>query len=224
MNNHPLSAHSFFSLEGSGLEELFQHKEWVWQALIDLESFLDKQIQKAPRSSFPSHAYIVNPEKVRIGSGTVIEPGAYIEGPCYIGKDCIIRHGAYIRKGSWIGDRCVVGHATEIKHSILFPRSAAPHFNYVGDSILGPGANLGAGVKCANVRLDKKTIKVRVEGKRYDTGMIKLGAIIGENVRLGCNAVTNPGTFLGRDSGCYPCIHIGGYVPSNTILKNNRIL
>ncbi len=224
-NTHLLSPEIFFTISGSGLEKLFAGKKWVWQGIEDLNHFLKSVLSFTQSFQFPQGVYVVNPEQVFIGDETVVEPGAYIEGPCYIGKRCRIRHGAYIRGGAWIGDGCTVGHDTEIKHSILFPGASAPHFNYVGDSILGNKANLGAGVKCANLRLDRKTIKVTVEEQRSDTGLIKLGAIIGDNAQIGCNTVTNPGTFLGRGVICHPCLSISGYVPANATIKStNSIL
>ena len=128
-----------------------------------------------------------------------------IEGPCYIGAGAEIRHAAYIRGGSWICENAIVGHATEIKNSLLLPRSKAPHFNYVGDSILGFGVNLGAGTKLSNVRNDRGRIFVRLwGGEKIDTGMNKLGALIGDGSQLGCNVVTNPGALIGPNSMIIP--------------------
>ena len=117
----------------------------------------------------PSTVILVNPELISIGEGTVIEPGAYIQGPCIIGKNCTVRHGAYIRGDVITGDHCVIGHDTEVRHSVFLDRACAAHFNYVGDSVLGNGVNLGAGVKCANLRLDHRPIHVVVSGERIDT-------------------------------------------------------
>lgn len=120
-----------------------------------------------------------------------------IEGPCYIGADAEVRHAAYLRGGSWICDRAVVGHATEVKNSIFLPGAKAPHFNYVGDSILGFGVNLGAGTKLSNVRNDRREISLTLgDGSRVDTGLRKMGALVGDGAELGCNVVTNPGTIL----------------------------
>lgn len=120
-----------------------------------------------------------------------------IEGPCYIGENAEIRHAAYLRKGSWICKGSVVGHASEVKNSIFLPNSKAPHFNYVGDSILGLGVNLGAGTKLSNVRNDRGPIPITKEnGERLDSGLSKLGAIIGDGSQLGCNVVTNPGCII----------------------------
>ena len=120
-----------------------------------------------------------------------------IEGPCYIGANAEVRHTAYLRRGSWICDGAVVGHATEVKNSVLLPDAKAPHFNYVGDSILGFGVNLGAGTKLSNVRNDRREIRLTLgDGTRTDTGLRKMGALVGDGSELGCNVVTNPGAIL----------------------------
>jgi UDP-N-acetylglucosamine diphosphorylase / glucose-1-phosphate thymidylyltransferase / UDP-N-acetylgalactosamine diphosphorylase / glucosamine-1-phosphate N-acetyltransferase / galactosamine-1-phosphate N-acetyltransferase len=118
-----------------------------------------------------------------------------------------------------IGDSCVVGHDTEVKHSIFFNGASAAHFNYVGDSILGNGSNLGAGVKCANLRLDHQPVCVMVLGEKVDTGLLKLGAIIGDGAKVGCNCVLNPGTILGKNSFCFPCLNVHGFIPEGGKVK-----
>ena len=120
-----------------------------------------------------------------------------IEGPCYIGNGAEIRHAAYLRKGSWVCENSIVGHCSEVKNSVLLPGAKAPHFNYVGDSVLGFGVNIGAGVKLSNVRNDKRNIFITLkDGKRVDSGLRKFGALIGDGAELGCNVVSNPGTIL----------------------------
>jgi len=136
-------------------------------------------------------------EDVIIEPTAIVESGAYLIGPCYIGPRATVRHGAYVRQYSWICADAVVGHATEIKHSVLLPGAKAPHFNYVGDSILGAGVNLGAGTKLSNLRNDGKEVHVRLNGQRSGSGLRKFGAILGEGCALGCNSVTNPGVVLG---------------------------
>ena len=150
--------------------------------------------------------------------GVFIHPDAEIgefvriDGPCYVGANAEIRHSAYLRKGSWICDGAVVGHSSEVKNSILLPNSKAPHFNYVGDSILGFGVNIGAGVKLSNVRNDRKEITVTLEnGERVDTGLRKLGAMIGDNSQLGCNVVTNPGCIIAPGSMVSPNETVTGW-------------
>ena len=136
-------------------------------------------------------------EQVVIGEGTVVEDGVMIKGPAIIGRRCQIRHGAYIREHVIVGDDCVVGNACELKQSVLFNRAQVPHFNYVGDSILGHRAHLGAGVKISNVKLSAGTVTVEAAGERIDTGLRKFGALIGDGCDVGCNAVLNPGQHPG---------------------------
>ena len=148
---------------------------------------------------------------------------ATIEGPAYIGHKAEIRPGAYIRPFSWICEKAVVGHCSEIKHSILLPSAKAPHFNYVGDSILGTEVNLGAGCKLSNLRNDGRDIILR-EGKTgkiiQESGLRKFGAILGERVQIGCNVVTNPGVILGPKSNVWPNVTVSGIHPEGSIIKD----
>ncbi len=203
---------SFFDLENFKHASLFEKYTYPWEALKNLSSYLKKQKLGNIEIFLDQGIYLVQPSLISIGKGTVIEPGVYIEGPCIIGENCVIRHGAYIRGGMICGDRCVIGHATEIKHSILLNDAKAAHFNYVGDSILGNGVNLGAGVKLANLRLDEKDIIISLNGEKVETGLKKLGAVIGDEASLGCNSVTNPGTLMGKMASCYPCMNVSGVI------------
>jgi len=133
-----------------------------------------------------------------------------IEGPCYIGPDVEIRNGAYIRPNCWISSGSIIGHSSEIKNSLLLAKSSAPHFNYVGDSILGYGANIGAGVKIANLRNDYKSILVNNDSEYIDTNIHKLGSLIGDGVRIGCNSVCNPGAIIYSDMAFPPNSTISG--------------
>lgn len=216
-----LSTNQFFSLESYFHRELFEETRFVWDALHRLVSYLEEQELGKIEVKVPSTAHLINPDLISIGEGTVIEPGAYIEGPVIIGPYNQIRHGAYIRGNVITGERCVIGHSTEIKHSILLNGASAAHFNYVGDSILGNNVNLGAGVKLANFRLDHKDVTVLIQGQKILTGLKKMGAIIGDGAQIGCNAVTNPGTLIGPKALCYPCVNIKGIIPSRAIYKEN---
>ena len=153
---------------------------------------------------------------VHIHSTAIIESSVHIIGPAYIGANTTIRHGAYIREYSWICDGALVGHASETKHSVLLPDSKAPHFNYVGDSILGPNVNLGAGVKLSNLRNDGGEVHVILDGERTPSGLRKFGAILGEDVQLGCNAVTNPGVVLGMRCMVMPNTTVTGIYDSDS--------
>jgi NDP-sugar pyrophosphorylase family protein len=157
---------------------------------------------------------------VHVAPGARVEPGAYIAGPAYIGPGAVVRHGAYIRANCILLDEAVLGHASEMKNSVLLPDAKAPHFAYVGDSILGNRVNLGAGTKLSNAPITgSRTVIVTVDGVSYDTGLRKLGAIIGDDAHLGCNVVTNPGTFLGPRVIAYAGTSIRGYHAADTILK-----
>ena len=161
-------------------------------------------------------------KQVYIGEGTVIEDGAMIKGPAIIGSHCEIRHNAYIREHVLIGDHCVVGNSSEVKNSILFNHAVAPHFNYVGDSILGHKAHLGAGVKISNFKLVSGNVTVEIDGKLFDTGLRKFGALLGDATEIGCNAVLNPGSIIGRGSLVYPNINWRGVLAGGMIVKNKQ--
>ena len=167
-------------------------------------------------------AYLFN-DQILVGPGTIVEPGAFIKGPVVVGSDSEIRQGAYIRGDCLVGSRCVVGHTTEMKGSIMLDGAKAPHFAYVGDSILGKDVNLGAGTKLANLKMISGSVMVTVDRKRYDTGRRKLGAILGDHTETGCNSVTSPGTLMGPGSIVYSGIAVpGGYYPSKTIVMPSQ--
>jgi UDP-N-acetylglucosamine diphosphorylase / glucose-1-phosphate thymidylyltransferase / UDP-N-acetylgalactosamine diphosphorylase / glucosamine-1-phosphate N-acetyltransferase / galactosamine-1-phosphate N-acetyltransferase len=211
----------FFNLGNYAHKELFDEEAFVWLALANIERYLKKTSLGSKLGQISPQAYLINPETITIGEGSVIEPGAYIQGPCIIGKHCVVRHGAYIRGSIITGDRCVIGHDTEIKNTILLDNAHAAHFAYVGDSILGNGINLGAGTKCANLKLDRQQISVLFGEQRIETPFRKFGAIIGDGSQIGCNSVTNPGSLLGKEVLCYPCVNVGGFVPSRSIVKTD---
>jgi UDP-N-acetylglucosamine diphosphorylase / glucose-1-phosphate thymidylyltransferase / UDP-N-acetylgalactosamine diphosphorylase / glucosamine-1-phosphate N-acetyltransferase / galactosamine-1-phosphate N-acetyltransferase len=214
-----LAPNHFFDLSQFAHAALFDGCEYVWQALDKIQGYLQAYSLGKIEAQEQKYAYLVNPNLISIGEGTIIEPGAYIKGPCIIGKNCHIRHGAYIRGDCIIGDSCVIGHTTEMKHSIILNHSNAAHFAYLGDTILGSHVNLGAGVKCANLRLDGKPIVVHIDGKKIATGRRKFGAIIGDQAEVGCNSVLNPGTLLGKASHAYPSVNFGGYIEANSLVQ-----
>ena len=149
-------------------------------------------------------------EGIIVHESATVEAGAYLIGPCYIGPRAVVRSGAYVREYSWICADAVVGHATEIKHSVLLPGAKAPHFNYVGDSVLGSGVNLGAGTKLSNLRNDGGEVHLRHAGNRIPSGLRKFGAVLGEGTATGCNSVTNPGVVLGCNSVVWPNVTVTG--------------
>ena len=208
----------------SGLHNQEKFPEHV---LALLGSSLEKWLQMLLQSLGPSQVHTAEGAIIRgqvyIAASARIEPTAFIQGPAYIGPDTEIRHGAYIRGFFIAGDDCVVGHDTEVKNTIFLNHVHAAHFAYVGDSILGNQVNLGAGVVCANLKLNRKTIAIHWNGERIDTTFQKFGAVIGDGSQIGCNSVTNPGALLGKDVFCYPCTNIGGIIPSRSIVKPNTL-
>lgn len=212
----------FFDLEGEPESFFFADCDLPWQGLAKLKANMKTLLaEKGARvpSDLPSGVVIKG--EVHIEDGAVIEENTFIAGPTYIASGAEVRFGAYIRGDVYVGAKAVVGHDTEVKHSILLPGAKAAHFAYVGDSILGREVNLGAGTKCANVRVDmgKQNLWVAVETEKYDTGIRKFGAIMGNNVSIGCNSVTNPGTLIGRDCLIYSLSSVVGYIPPKTVLK-----
>lgn len=217
----PFPSHAFFKTEDYAHQALFTNTTFVWEALKHLREYFKQLSLGKIEVEIPFGAFLVNPEQISIGKGSVVEPGAYIKGPCVIGERCTIRQGAYIRGDLLAGNDCVIGHTTEVKHAIFLNGVHAAHFAYVGDSILGHRVNLGAGTKCANLRLDNQEVVIHYAGKRYETGLRKFGAIIGDDCQTGCNSVTNPGTLLGPKVCCYPCLNIGGVIMSGVIKPSN---
>lgn len=219
-----LKPSNFFDLSSFEHKNIFNDISNVWEVLPKITPYLEGLKLGKIEVNIPEGVHLVNPELISIGAGTVVEPGAYIKGPCMIGKNCTIRHGAYIRGHLIAGDGCVIGHDTEIKNAILMNNAHAAHFAYVGDSILGNRVNLGAGTICANLKLDKGLVRVTVDGKRIDTQLKKFGAIIGDDSQTGCNSVTNPGTLLGKNVCSYPCTNFGGFISSDQVIQNEQKL
>ena len=207
-----------FDLSQTEHAEIFANCEFSWDALKRLKDYIAAHLKPALHNRCIGNAYIG--KDVFIGEGTVVEDGAMIKGPAIIGRNCEIRHNAYIRDHVIIGDDCVVGNASELKHSILFNGCQVPHFNYVGDSILGYKAHLGAGVKISNVKLVPGNVIVDVAGKPTDTGLRKFGALLADFAEVGCNSVLNPGTIIGRHSVIYPNVNWRSILPANMIVKN----
>jgi NDP-sugar pyrophosphorylase family protein len=211
-----------FDLSQTAHAALFEGCEHAWEALKRLKDYLAAHLEPGLRNQCDGVAWIG--KQVFIGEGTTVEDGVMIKGPAIIGRNCEIRHGAYLRENVIVGDACVVGNACELKNAILFNEADVPHFNYVGDSILGHAAHLGAGVKISNLKVTPGSVTVNVEGKPLDTGLRKLGALIGDHANVGCNAVLNPGTILGRNSVIYPNVNWRGILPANMIVKNKAAL
>jgi NDP-sugar pyrophosphorylase family protein len=207
-----------FDLTQTEHAAVFDGVEYAWEGLKRLKEYLRAHLRPGLRNQCEGVAWIG--AHVFIGEGTVVEDGAMIKGPAIIGRNCRIRHNAYLREDVIIGDNCVVGNSSELKTALLFNGAQVPHFNYVGDSILGHKAHLGAGVKISNLKVVAGTVSVEVEGKPFDTGLRKFGALIGDHAEVGCNAVLNPGSVLGRHALVYPNVNWRGILPANRIAKN----
>ena len=220
--SHAFANSLFPNLESSSEEHIpkLPMHEPVWEIFLDGN---ERNLKHQVRMLESTRLELINRETlcdtvtfdeskgpVMIEVGAIIEPSTHFIGPCFVGKGATIRHGAYIRENAWICSSALVGHCSEVKHSILLPNSKAPHFNYVGDSILGKSVNLGAGVKLSNLRNDGAEVYLRIGDSRVGSGLRKFGAMIGEGCQLGCNAVTNPGTVLGINSIVWPNVTVTG--------------
>ena len=213
----PYTPSDYLDLEHTDHRSLFEKVTNVWEALPLIASYLQFRLKPAIRGKQIGRPFISN--AVYIGEGTVIEQGAMIKGPAWIGDQCEIRAGCYIRENVIVGNGAVLGNSCEFKNCIVFDEAQVPHFNYVGDSILGHKAHLGAGVILSNVRLDRAEIVVHGEDSATPTGLKKFGAIVGDRAEIGCNAVLSPGSMIGRDAIVYPGIQWKGVLPAQTIAK-----
>lgn len=209
------SVAELFDLSQFAPNAIFDGAAYPWEALSRIKAFILEYSKQL------SGDYERVSEFVWVGKGTKIEESVMIKGPAIIGNDCEIRHGAYIRENVLIGNNAVIGNSTEIKNSILFNNAQAPHFNYVGDSILGYKAHIGAGVICSNLKSTGGPVKIKHSTGTIETGLRKLGAILGDYAEVGCNSVLNPGTVIGKHSIAYPLSFIQGYIPEKSILKRD---
>ncbi|MCL4786621.1 MAG: UDP-N-acetylglucosamine diphosphorylase [Verrucomicrobia bacterium] len=207
-----------FDLSQISHAAIFDGCNFAWEALARIKAFLEANVRPELHNRCEGVAFIG--KQVYIGEGTVVEDGAMIKGPALIGRNCQIRHNAYLREDVIVGDHCIVGNSTELKNAILFNHAVAPHFNYVGDSILGHQTHLGAGVVLSNFKSFPGNITVELDGQPFDTGLRKFGALVGDGAEIGCNAVLNPGSIIGRGAMVYPGVNWRGILPANMIAKN----
>lgn len=205
---------SLYDLSQTIAGELFEGAEYPWQVLPLIGDFIKKLGASLDKAEYDEVA-----ENVWIAKSAKVAPTAYINGPCIIGKDAEIRHCAFIRGNAIVGEGAVVGNSTELKNVVLFNKVQVPHYNYVGDSVLGYKSHMGAGSITSNVKSDKALVKVRCDGEAIETGLKKFGAMIGDNVEVGCGSVLNPGTVVGRESNIYPLSSVRGYVEAGSIYK-----
>lgn len=193
---------------------LLERFQYPWEALPEIGGFL-----KALGPTLPEEDYDHPAEFVWIARTARVAPTASITGPCIIGPEAEVRHCAFIRGNALVGAGAVVGNSTELKNVLLFDKVQVPHYNYVGDSILGYRAHMGAGSITSNVKSDKKLVVVKNGPERIETGLKKVGAMLGDHVEIGCGSVLNPGTIVGRNSNVYPLSSVRGVVPANSIYK-----
>ncbi|MCD7726493.1 MAG: UDP-N-acetylglucosamine pyrophosphorylase [Clostridiales bacterium] len=207
---------ALYTLEETIAGEIFQGATYPWEVLPQIGGFILSLGNRLPRDRYEQRG-----ENVWIAKSARVFSSAYINGPAIIDEEAEIRHCAFIRGNAIVGKGAVVGNSTELKNVILFNKVQAPHYNYVGDSILGYKAHMGAGSITSNVKSDKTLVAVKAGEERYETGLRKFGAMLGDCVEVGCNSVLNPGTVIGRQSNVYPTSMVRGFIPAGSIYKKD---
>ena len=206
-----------YDLTHTAAAALLEKTQYPWQALAGISEFI-----LALGQTLPAEEYDHPAEDVWIAKDATVFATAYIKGPCIIGHGTEVRQCAFIRGSALVGENCVVGNSTELKNVILFDNVQVPHYNYVGDSILGYKAHMGAGSVTSNVKSDKTLVVIHGAGEDVPTGRKKVGAMLGDGVEVGCNSVLNPGTVIGRNSNVYPLSSVRGVVPADSIFKSQN--
>ena len=208
---------NLYNLEETIAKELLEKHEYPWEVLPEISDFIIELGNKLDEAKY---------EKVRedvwIAKSAKVAPTAYIHGPAIIGENAEIRHCAFIRGKAIVGEGAVVGNSTELKNVILFNKVQVPHYNYVGDSILGYKSHMGAGSTTSNVKSDKQLVVVKNGKEKIETGLKKFGAMLGDEVEVGCGSVLNPGTVIGKNTNIYPLSSVRGVVPEKSIYKNQN--
>lgn len=204
----------FQDLNQTLAKELLESVEYPWEALPKIGEFILKLGKTLSEEEYEKRG-----DNVWIAKSAKIYPNTYIAGPAIIGKDAEVRPGAFIRGNALIGEGAVVGNSTELKNVILFNKVQVPHYNYVGDSILGYKAHMGAGAITSNVKSDRTLVSVKTGAKNVETGLKKMGAVLGDNVEVGCGSVLNPGSIIGANSIIYPLSSVRGLILPGTIYK-----
>ena len=208
---------NLYNLEETIASKIFEGAEYPWEVLSKIEKFI---IELGSTLSLDEYDKVG--ENVWIAKSANVAPTAYINGPAIIGKNAEVRHCAFIRGKAIVGEGAVVGNSTELKNVILFNKVQVPHYNYVGDSILGYKSHMGAGSITSNVKSDKKLVVVKNDNEKIETGLKKFGAMIGDEVEVGCGSILNPGTVIGKNSNIYPLSSVRKVVPANSIYKNQN--
>jgi len=211
-----ISIENLYDLEQTIAKDIFTGVTYPWEVLSKIKDFIIEL-----GKNLPNDIYEEKGENIWIAKSAKVAPTACLNGPLIIDEEAEIRHCAFVRGSAIIGKGAVVGNSTELKNVILFNKVQVPHYNYVGDSVLGYKAHMGAGAVTSNVKSDKKLVVVKKEDQRIETGLKKFGAMLGDYVEVGCNSVLNPGTVVGRNSNIYPTSCVRGVIPECSILKNN---
>ena len=206
---------NLYDLNQTIAAELFDGKEYPWEVLPEISKFIVKLGEGLDADKFDKTG-----ENIWIAKSAKVAPTACINGPCIIDEEAEVRHCAFIRGNAIVGKGAVVGNSTELKNVVLFNKVQVPHYNYVGDSVLGYKSHMGAGSITSNVKSDKTLVVVKAKEGQIETGLKKMGAMLGDNVEVGCNSVLNPGTVIGRNSNVYPTSCVRGCIPANHIFKN----
>ena len=209
-----MTVKEMYTLEETIAKDLFEGVTYPWEVLPKISSFILEL-----GASLPEEEYEKRGENVWVARSAKVAPTAFIGGPAIIGKDAEVRHCAFIRGNAIVGEGAVVGNSTELKNVVLFNKVQVPHYNYVGDSILGYKSHMGAGSITSNVKSDKKLVVVKAGEEKIETGLKKFGAMLGDRVEVGCGSVLNPGTVIGHDSNIYPLSSVRGVVPAGSIYK-----
>ncbi len=207
---------NLYNLEETIAKNLLEEAIYPWEVLSKIEEYILKIGEKLSKEDYDKVG-----DNVWIAKSAKVAPTAYIHGPAIIGENAEIRHCAFIRGNAIVGNNAVVGNSTELKNVILFNNVQVPHYNYVGDSILGYKAHMGAGSITSNVKSDKKLVAIKNGNEMIETNRKKVGAMIGDNVEVGCESVLNPGTVIGRDSNIYPLSSVRGVVKAHSIYKKD---
>lgn len=194
--------------------EIFDGLTYPWEALPKISDFIMKLGATLPKDEYEQRG-----ENIWVAYSAKVAPTAYLNGPLIICPNAEIRHCAFIRGSAIVGEGAVVGNSTELKNCIIFQNAQVPHYNYIGDSILGYKSHLGAGAITSNLKSDKSIVTIPTANGKIDTGLKKFGAIVGDNVEVGCNSVLNPGTVIGRNTNVYPLSMVRGTIPQNSIYK-----
>ena len=208
---------NLFNLNETIAKELLEKYEYPWEVLKHIEEYILKLGETLNKEE-----YIKKDNNIWIHKTAKVYDSAYIGENCIICKDAEVRHCAFIRKNAIIGEGAVVGNSTELKNVILFNKVQVPHYNYVGDSILGYKAHMGAGSITSNVKSDEKLVVIKMGDKKIETGIKKIGAMIGDNVEIGCGSVLNPGTIIGKNTNVYPLSSVRGVIKENSIYKDSK--